>query len=40
VKHAAAPLLIALALASCGKGKEQNVPLPASRHPVSRRCSN
>ena len=31
MKHAAAPLLIALALASCGKGKEQNVPLPASR---------
>jgi hypothetical protein len=28
VKYSAAPLLIALALASCGKGKDQNAPLP------------
>jgi len=31
VKHSAAPLLIGLALASCGKGKDQNAPLPQAR---------
>ena len=31
----AAPLLVALALASCGKGKDQNAPLPPARQAAS-----